>query len=186
MLEEIEAAKAAGLRVGIMHLEALRFMTTSDLPLCDAVLAKIAAGEVDWLQLDDDVDIDVLMIRYPPILQYPPYAARTVRAKHVLVMANQAPLSRMEATSATSSPMSRIAPLSSLAVSPLGCRRARTLGVFCKLKTRMCNSLTGTTQGSSIPLSGWPAQPAPWAIRLSSVATPVMTGSSSVRPLPRS
>lgn len=92
MMEEIAAAREAGLRVAIMHLEALRFMTGSDLPLCAPILELIREGEIDWLQLDDDVDIDILMIRYPPILQYPPTAASTVRASRVLIMANQAPL----------------------------------------------------------------------------------------------
>ncbi|WP_109472744.1 glycosyltransferase [Ornithinimicrobium cavernae] len=93
MMEEITAARRAGLRVAIMHLEAFRFMTTKDHTLCSAVLALVDSGEVEWVHPDDDVDIDVLMVRYPPILQYPPLPGRrTVRARHVLVMANQAPL----------------------------------------------------------------------------------------------
>lgn len=92
MMEEIRACREAGLTVGIMHLEAMRFMTTKDLPLCRPVQELIAAGEVEWVHPDDDLDIDVLMIRYPPILQYPPAVSGTVRARTVLVMANQAPL----------------------------------------------------------------------------------------------
>ncbi|MCE0487009.1 glycosyltransferase [Ornithinimicrobium sediminis] len=92
MLEEVRAARSAGLRVAVMHLEALRFMGNRDLPLCDPVLDLVDAGEVEWVQPDDDVDIAVLMVRYPPILQYPPLLTRRVRVGQVLVMANQAPL----------------------------------------------------------------------------------------------
>lgn len=93
MMEEIAAARQAGLRVAIMHLEAFRFMTTRDDPLCQPVTELVNSGVAEWIHPDDDVDIDVLMIRYPPILQYPPLPGRrTVRARHVLVMANQAPL----------------------------------------------------------------------------------------------
>ncbi len=93
MLEELAAARAAGLRVCVMHLEAFRFMTTKDDPLCAAILELVNNGEVEWIHPDDDVDIDVLLIRYPPILQYPPARGRSVvRARQVLIMANQAPL----------------------------------------------------------------------------------------------
>lgn len=93
MLEEIRACRAAGLRVAVMHLESFRFMTTKDHPLCSPIQELMAAGEVEWLQADDDVDVSVLMIRYPPILQYPPQLSRpAVRASLTLVMANQAPL----------------------------------------------------------------------------------------------
>lgn len=91
MLEEIAAARQAGLRVAVMHLEAMRFMTTKDLPLNPVITEMIAAGEVLWIHPDDEVDVEVLLIRYPPILQYPPTLTRHVRAREVLVMANQAP-----------------------------------------------------------------------------------------------
>ncbi|OLT17786.1 hypothetical protein BJF80_00135 [Serinicoccus sp. CUA-874] len=91
MVEEIRAARSAGLRVGVMHLEALRFMSTRDVPVSDQVTELVRSGEVVWVQPDDEMDIDVLMVRYPPILQYPPRLARAVQARHVLVMANQGP-----------------------------------------------------------------------------------------------
>lgn len=93
MLEEIAACRQAGLSVAVMHLEAFRFMTPEDLPLCEAVLELIASGEVEWLQADDDVQIDVLILRYPPILQYPPRLTRKpVRVGTLLLVANQAPM----------------------------------------------------------------------------------------------
>ena len=93
MMEEIRAAREAGLRVAIMHLEAFRFMTSRDDPLCAPVTELVNSGAVEWIHPDDDVDVDVLMIRYPPILQYPPLPGRRrIGVRHVLIMANQAPL----------------------------------------------------------------------------------------------
>ena len=94
MLEEIRAAREAGLRVGILHLEALRFATTRDLPLCAPVTELLRRREVEWVQVDDELDVDVLMVRYPLVLQHPPTVPRPrpLRPRHLLVVANQAPL----------------------------------------------------------------------------------------------
>lgn len=92
MLEELAAARAAGLRVAVMHLEALRFMSTADGPLCRPVQELLTSGEVDRINPDDDVDVDVLLVRYPPILQYPPSVRTVLRTRHLLIVANQAPL----------------------------------------------------------------------------------------------
>ncbi|WP_299518074.1 glycosyltransferase [uncultured Serinicoccus sp.] len=92
MLEEIRAALEAGLEVGVMHLEALRFMSAQDQPLAAAFTDLVRSGAVTWVLPDDDVDIDVLLVRYPPILQYPPVLARAARVRQLLVMANQGPL----------------------------------------------------------------------------------------------
>ncbi|MGO0575841.1 glycosyltransferase [Ornithinimicrobium panacihumi] len=92
MMEEIRAARAAGLRVGIMHLEALRFATTKDLPLCAPVLEAVQRREVEWVQIDERVSIDTLMVRYPLVLQHPPHAPEAVRPRRLLIVANQAPL----------------------------------------------------------------------------------------------
>lgn len=91
MLEEIRAARQAGLTVGVMHLEALRFMTTQDLPLCDAVVELLNSGDVQMVQLDDAVHIRTLLLRYPPILQFPPVTRTTCDVDRLLVVANQAP-----------------------------------------------------------------------------------------------
>lgn len=92
MLEEIRACRDAGLRVGIMHLEALRHMTDQDLPLSAPVTELITNGSVSWVQPDDTVDIDVLMIRSPTILQYPPLLSGSVSAFRVLIMADESPV----------------------------------------------------------------------------------------------
>lgn len=91
MLAEIEACRRARMRVGIMHLEALRFMTRRDDALCRAVRELVTAGEVEWVHLDDQVHVRTLLLRYPPILQYPPHVTGALRPDRVLIVANQAP-----------------------------------------------------------------------------------------------
>lgn len=91
MMEEIHAACSAGLQVGVMHLEAFRFMSVHDFPVSPPFVELVRSGMVTWVLPDDEVQTDVLLIRYPPILQYPPALARSVSAGEVLVVANQGP-----------------------------------------------------------------------------------------------
>lgn len=93
MLQEIRVALAAGWRVGVLHLEALRFATHEDLPLCRPLIDLVRRREVDLVQLDDDVEVDVLQIRYPLVLQHPPHLPTgAFTPRHLLLVANQAPV----------------------------------------------------------------------------------------------
>src|SRR5699024_1597562 len=91
MMEEIAALTGAGYRVGVMHLEALRFRTEVDRPWCAPLRELLRDGTVDLVLSDDDAEIDLLILRYPPILQFPPVVHDAVRPRKVYVMANQAP-----------------------------------------------------------------------------------------------
>jgi glycosyltransferase involved in cell wall biosynthesis len=94
MLEEIQALTRWGMRVGVAHLEALRFMTTRSDHLCQPVQDLINDGTVDHLLLDDEVETALLVIRYPPVLQFAPSEPSRIRARHVIILANQAPFER--------------------------------------------------------------------------------------------
>ncbi|MDT0203980.1 glycosyltransferase [Nocardioides sp. AE5] len=91
MIEEIRAARQAGMRVAIMHLEAFRFMTIYDKGLCAPIMDLVRDGSVEWIQPDDDVEIDMLLVRYPPVLQYPPAVGTTASVRSLCIVANQAP-----------------------------------------------------------------------------------------------
>lgn len=92
MLHEITALRDQGLTVGVLHLEAMRFYTGQDWRLCEPLRELLYAGEVSLVHLDDDdVEIDLMLVRYPPVLQYPPAATRAVRPRRLLIVANQAP-----------------------------------------------------------------------------------------------
>lgn len=93
-MEEIRALRAAGRSVAVMHLESWRHMTTEDRPMCRPVQRMINDELVDQVLVTDDVVCDLLVLRYPPILQYRFGERSAVRPKRMIVLANQAPAER--------------------------------------------------------------------------------------------
>lgn len=91
MLEEIAALTKRGLRVAVMQLEAYRFMTIHRKPLCRPIQELINDGTVDRVLDSDKVSTALLLIRYPPVLQFPSATPIRLKADCVLILANQAP-----------------------------------------------------------------------------------------------
>lgn len=92
MLEEIHALTRAGYNVGVMNLEALRFMTRNiQKPLVPAIQNLINEGHVHEVQYDDDFRIDLLILRYPPILQFFTHEISDLDVGSLIILANQAP-----------------------------------------------------------------------------------------------
>jgi len=94
MIEEISALHERGLSIGIMHLEAARFMTTKDQRLCDPIRDLVARGIVRRVLIDDPHRIRVMVLRYPPILQFPPSVQAAIKPDRLIILANQAPSER--------------------------------------------------------------------------------------------
>lgn len=94
MLEEIRACTRAGLRVGVAHLEALRFMTMKDRALAEPLEDLLHEGTVEMVVEDDEVDIGLLLLRYPPILQFASDAPTRWNVESAWIVANQAPAER--------------------------------------------------------------------------------------------
>lgn len=104
-MEEIRALRGAGLNVAVMHLESWRHMTTEDRPMAEPIqrwinegvdgLADGAdAGPLEQVLVTDDVTCDLLVLRYPPILQFRSGERSAVRPERMIVLANQAPAER--------------------------------------------------------------------------------------------
>lgn len=91
MLEEISALTARGLSIGVMQLEAPRFMSKIQKPLTWHVQQLINDGTVTAVLYDDPVDVDLFILRYPPILQFAPVEPSALRIRRMLILANQAP-----------------------------------------------------------------------------------------------
>ncbi len=91
MLEEIHALKSAGMTVAVLHLEAGRFMSTKVDFLAPQIQGLINSGYVDEVLFDDAIDIDLLILRYPPILQFMADQPTALRIKRMFITANQAP-----------------------------------------------------------------------------------------------
>lgn len=94
MLEEIRAVLARGRRVGIMHLDAARFISSKVSALCRPIQELINDRKVDWILEDEVAHARLLVLRYPPILQFPPVQSIALKAEQVIVLANQAPAER--------------------------------------------------------------------------------------------
>lgn len=94
MLEEIAALRQRGMRVGVLHLEAARFMSQATKPLCRPVQRLINRGDVVEVFIDDDAAVRLLILRYPPILQFQTNYKTRLDVSRLIILANQAPSER--------------------------------------------------------------------------------------------
>lgn len=91
MIEEIRALKKAGMKIGVLHLEAPRFMSSVVKSLCAAIQVLINEGVVGEVLYDDMIDVELLILRYPPILQFVSAHPSALNVKKMIILANQAP-----------------------------------------------------------------------------------------------
>jgi hypothetical protein len=90
-LEELRALADAGLSVAILHLESYRTVIRRRLPLARAVQQLVNAGVVAQVDLHDDVETALLMVRQADVLQFAPGDPAAVKAAQVLIVADRAP-----------------------------------------------------------------------------------------------
>jgi glycosyltransferase involved in cell wall biosynthesis len=93
-MEEIKALRAEGMSVAVMHLESWRHMTVEDRPMCEPFQRLVNDGLAEQVLVTDDVVCDLLVLRYPPILQFRSGERSSVRPERMIVLANQAPHER--------------------------------------------------------------------------------------------
>ena len=91
MLEELRALLNGGYKVAVMHMEAARFMRTQSDNLNEPIQSLLNSGQVDQVFYDDEAIVRLLVLRYPPILQFPPDKPSNLKVKKMVVLANQAP-----------------------------------------------------------------------------------------------
>lgn len=94
MMNEIKALRRQGLRIAVMTFEALRFMGSKVRPLCEPIQQFINRGEVEQLLPDDEAKVRLAILRYPPILQFPPEETVVAEIERLIIVANQAPSER--------------------------------------------------------------------------------------------
>lgn len=85
MLDTVRSSLERQQRVAIMHLDALRFMSRRDTPLVQDARDLIEGGDVEWIQPDDDVEVESVVVHDPAVLQYPPVVRRRLRVSTVFV-----------------------------------------------------------------------------------------------------
>lgn len=83
----LRTALAAGLRVAIMHVDDIRCMARRDNPIDASVMSLLREGAVEWVYPDDDVDVELVVIEDPAVMQYPPATQRRLHASRVVVTA---------------------------------------------------------------------------------------------------
>ncbi|MDO5533305.1 MAG: glycosyltransferase [Propionibacteriaceae bacterium] len=91
MLAELDALAARGLRTGVLHMEAARFMSTVPPELNTDIEVLIGNGETQRVHLEDSRDVRLLVLRYPPILQFAPDEPSRLAVEKMCILANQAP-----------------------------------------------------------------------------------------------
>lgn len=92
MLEEIRALLQAGYHVGILNFEAARFMSGQfQKPLTPEIQSLVNDGQVDEVHFDDHLNVRLLLLRYPPILQFFTHDKTNLNIKRMAIVANQAP-----------------------------------------------------------------------------------------------
>jgi glycosyltransferase involved in cell wall biosynthesis len=94
MINEIHAARRAGLRVGIMNFTPFRFVRSVDRDLTPHIQQLVNDGLVDYVTATDEAEVRLLVLRYPPILQFPPGEPFALKVDRLVILANQAPSER--------------------------------------------------------------------------------------------
>lgn len=94
ILEEINALRSTGLRLGVLHFEAARFMSVKAGTLCAPVQTLIDQGVIDRVLPDERAEVGLLVLRYPPILQFVTGDPIELSVGRMVILANQAPSER--------------------------------------------------------------------------------------------
>lgn len=91
MIEEIHALVGAGYKVGVLHMEAARFMAVDTDNLCRPIQQLINKGYVGQVAYNEPASTKLLILRYPPILQVVPEKPSMIYVQRMVILANQAP-----------------------------------------------------------------------------------------------
>ncbi|WP_428663100.1 glycosyltransferase [Reyranella sp.] len=90
-IEEMKCQVAAGITTAICQVGAFRKGFLHKEFIDPKVQELISAGAVDWIDLADQVEADILTIRYPGVFQFAERLKSGIRAKSVRVVLNQPP-----------------------------------------------------------------------------------------------
>jgi FkbM family methyltransferase len=91
-IEEAKAQYGAGLRTGLVQMS--RFdMDPTQRRVSRKVRELVNSGRAEFIVFGETVSCDLLIVRYPPVLDYYQRYVAAVQAKHVRVIVNQPPMS---------------------------------------------------------------------------------------------
>ncbi len=84
--QRARALHAAGLRVGLLHLEDLAAYAPKEAPLDPALLDLIDDATIERVYLEDDLRADVVLIGEPGLLHFPPWTERVFPTGRVVLL----------------------------------------------------------------------------------------------------
>jgi hypothetical protein len=84
-LGQLRALRRRGLRVALLHLDDFNRLRHGLANLDHEVQDAVNAGEVDQVELGDDVRARLVVVRSPAVLRYPPTGAGGIRADRVVI-----------------------------------------------------------------------------------------------------
>jgi hypothetical protein len=90
-IEEMKCQAAAGIATAICQVGAFRKGFLHKEFIDPKVQELVSAGAVDWIDLADQVEADILTIRYPGVFQFAQRMESGIRARSVRVILNQPP-----------------------------------------------------------------------------------------------
>ena len=90
-VEEIRALIARGLRVAIMQIESLRPPARRRWPVSAPLQQLVNDGRIDQVLPDDENRAELVIVRHAAVLQFPPHDPCLLRARQVLIVADEAP-----------------------------------------------------------------------------------------------
>ena len=100
-VDEIRALVAAGMRVGIVQLDAFRAAHRRRQPLCGAIQDLVNSGVADHAHLTDPCTAELLLVRQAAVLQFAADEPAMLRAGRVLVVADRAPAGHYDTRTCT-------------------------------------------------------------------------------------
>lgn len=89
--QQVRALAARQARVGLVPLGNFSHPLREGPPTAESVLALVAAGSADWVNLDQGARADVLVVQSPTVLVCPPSTPVNLVADRVFVLAEHAP-----------------------------------------------------------------------------------------------
>ena len=92
-LEEILAHKKLGIRTGLIQMYRYDFDARPERMMIDDVREQVDGDSVSVLTYGQEVSCDLLIVRYPPVLQHHQMYVPKVHAKNIKVIVNQPPMS---------------------------------------------------------------------------------------------
>lgn len=91
MLAEIRALLSAGFSVGVTDLRPLRAGMVRNQELNAELLELLESRQIEYVFPEEERHVGLLLLRYPPLMQFPSIQTTNLTVERFIIVANQAP-----------------------------------------------------------------------------------------------